>query len=94
MNGFGGELATEYHPDFFFANMLSSATQSLNSMDACLGQRVKSILVAMLFMEINNQVRGNLPLGVYFCILGLQLCGGDGENLFLAIALLILWFKT
>lgn len=62
-------------------------------MDACLGQKVKSILVAKLVMEINNQVRGNLPLGVYSCILCLWLCGGDDESLFLAIALLNLWLK-
>lgn len=60
----------------------------------CLGQRVKSILVAKLFMEISNQERGNLPLGVHFCILCLWFCGGDGQSLFLAIALLISWFKT
>lgn len=70
LNGFSGELAAEQHPDFFFANLLFSATQSVNTVGACLGQRVKSLVVAKLFMEINNQVRGNLSLGVYFCLLG------------------------
>lgn len=33
-NGFSGELAAEYHPNFSFANLLSSVTRSVSTVNA------------------------------------------------------------
>lgn len=72
-------------------NLLSSTTKRVNKLDAW--WKDKSIPIAKMSVEINKKMRGNLPLGVHFCICYLQFCGRDGESPFLAVALPNLWFK-